>query len=254
MQEDLTHLIALQNLDWEIRTLSMQQQELPARLSEAETQISIARQSLEEELQRVEELKSQQRQLDEDMAMLDEGITRSRQRLMEIKDNFEYKAMLREIAFKEDRKDQKETEILRLMEVLEEHNSLLAAKSQEIERLQKELQGKRVATQVEMDEIGERLQALEAQRSKILGAIPKTLLKKYDFIRQRRNGIAIAEVRQSVCQVCHMNIPPQQFIELQREEEILTCPHCQRIIYWMGPEANGAPPEPMLPEARESAG
>ena len=53
------------------------------------------------------------------MAMLDDGITRSRQRLMEIKDNIEYKAMLKEIAFKEDRKDQKETEILEVLDQIE---------------------------------------------------------------------------------------------------------------------------------------
>jgi predicted nucleic acid-binding Zn-ribbon protein len=33
-----------------------------------------------------------------------------------------------------------------------------------------------------------------------------------------------------------MNILPQQFIDLQKGEEILQCPHCQRILYWPGEE------------------
>jgi predicted nucleic acid-binding Zn-ribbon protein len=64
--------------------------------------------------------------------------------------------------------------------------------------------------------------------------LPAALLKRYEFINQRRNGGAIAEVRQGVCTGCHMNILPQQFIDLQKGEEILQCPHCQRILYWLG--------------------
>ena len=243
MQEDLHRLIALQNLDWDIRTLALHKQDLPAGLREAEEAIAITRQAWEETKQQLEGLQTQQRQLDDDMALLNEGITRSRQRLMEIKDNFEYKAMLREIAFKEDRKDQKDTEILRLMDSLEELRTALQAQEETVARLEREFQGRQAEINSELDDISSKLEDMAAQRQGLLQAIPKALLKKYDFIRERRNGIAIAEVRQGVCQVCHMNIPPQQFIELQRDEEILACPHCQRIIYWLGPESNNKPLE-----------
>ena len=29
-----------------------------------------------------------------------------------------------------------------------------------------------------------------------------------------------------------MNIPPQLYNELQRSEQILCCPNCNRILYW----------------------
>jgi hypothetical protein len=59
------------------------------------------------------------------------------------------------------------------------------------------------------------------------------MFKRYEFIRQRRNGTAIAPVREGVCLGCNMNVLPQQFIDLQKGEEILQCPHCQRILYWL---------------------
>ena len=73
---------------------------------------------------------------------------------------------------------------------------------------------------------------LEEQRKKLRKVVPAQLLKRYEFIRQRRNGTAIAPVYEGVCFGCHMNILPQQFIDLQKGEEILQCPHCQRILYW----------------------
>jgi len=35
-----------------------------------------------------------------------------------------------------------------------------------------------------------------------------------------------------------MNLPPQKFIELQMDQELMTCPHCQRIIYFVPPDEN----------------
>jgi hypothetical protein len=192
-----------------------------------------------EKEQELEEIRKQHRQLESEMSMLDEGITRSRQRLMEIKDNIEYKAMLKEIAFKEDRKDQKETEIIEILEQIETLNSDLVSLTQEVNSRQEVLDKMRAEIQAEIAGQQEKLVELQSQRQEIEKAIPKQLLKKYEFIREKRQGIAIAEVRQGVCQACHMNLPPQKFIELQMDKELMTCPHCQRIIYFTPQEENG---------------
>src|SRR3974390_2182922 len=94
-------------------------QKMPERRRGLESKFAEIKTLAAEKEQELEEIKKQHRQLEAEMAMLDEGITRSRQRLMEIKDNIEYKAMLKEIAFKEDRKDQKETEILEVLDRIE---------------------------------------------------------------------------------------------------------------------------------------
>jgi hypothetical protein len=57
------------------------------------------------------------------------------------------------------------------------------------------------------------------------------LLSKYENIKRRRAGVAIAQVVGSSCSGCHRNIPPQLVITLQRANSIETCPSCHRIIY-----------------------
>jgi hypothetical protein len=239
--EELNQLITLQDLDLEIRTLYQAQEELPGNLQELQVNILGVQTALEEEKLQLEELRKQHRHLESEMAMLDEGISRSRQRLMEIKDNLEYKAMLREIAFKEDRKDQKETEILEMLEMIEERVDSIERRHQQVTLEQQEMEKRQADIQEKMTDLNQQLARLEEGRAKILQGVSPTLLKRYEFIRDRRHGIAITAVRQGVCQACHMNLPPQQFIELQKEESIMTCPHCQRIIYWLGnqtPEEN----------------
>ena len=57
------------------------------------------------------------------------------------------------------------------------------------------------------------------------------LLAKYENIRRRRAGIALAPVVGGTCRGCNRNIPPQLNIVLQRADTIEICPNCQRIIY-----------------------
>ena len=78
---------------------------------------------------------------------------------------------------------------------------------------------------------------LEEKRGSLRKGLPPALLKRYEFIRQRHNGTAICAVREGVCLGCHLNILPQLYIDLQKGEEILQCPNCQRIVYWLGEEA-----------------
>ncbi|NTV57425.1 MAG: hypothetical protein HGA74_09075, partial [Deltaproteobacteria bacterium] len=76
------------------------------------------------------------------------------------------------------------------------------------------------------------LDALQKERSQLCCDFDQGLLKKYVFLRERKGGLAISSVVTGVCQTCHMGIPPQKFNELIRGNDLMTCPHCNRIIYW----------------------
>ena len=83
------------------------------------------------------------------------------------------------------------------------------------------------------------------------------ILKRYEFIRSRIKNPVIVPVDAGICSGCHISIPPQSFIELQKGIQILSCPNCQRLIYWSdhvrpeeAPEgADAAPAEETSPQA-----
>jgi hypothetical protein len=60
-------------------------------------------------------------------------------------------------------------------------------------------------------------------------------LKKYDTLRQHRNGLAVINVVDGVCQGCFMAVPPQRFNMLLKGDEIFACPTCQRLNYYVPP-------------------
>jgi predicted nucleic acid-binding Zn-ribbon protein len=234
---ELSKLIEVQEIDREIQHIQRLLDQLPEDLKATEAELNQLKETRAAHLEKLEDLKAQRRDTETEMAEMEEGIKKSRQRLMEIKSNIEYKAMLKEIAFKEDQRDQRETRILEIMDRLEEENRAVAAKEEEIREQESELARKLTAVETQMTKLRRELAVQEEQRQQLRQGVPAQLLKRYEFIRQRRNGTAVAQVREGVCMGCNMNILPQQFIDLQKGKEILQCPHCRRILFWVDEES-----------------
>ena len=239
MLPELSRLIEVQELDKVIQEVTGELSQLPGELKTEEAALEDLRVQQAAGLQELEDLQKQRRDTEAEIAAMEDGIKKSRGRLMEIKSNIEYKAMLKEIAFKEDQRDQCETRMLQLMELLEERKRLLAEAETLIQERQALLGQRAAEVAAAVKVLGKRLAVLEEQRKGLRKGVPAPLLKRYEFIRQRRNGTAIAPVQDGVCFGCHMNILPQQFIDLQKGEEILQCPHCQRILYWQEEAESG---------------
>ena len=240
MLTELSRLIGLHELDKEIlevdQTLKTLSEELKTRAQEIED-LKVEQSPLLLELQG---LQGQLREMEAEVADLEAGIKASRERLMDINKELELKAMLKEIAFREDQRDQKETRVLELLEQVEARNQVIAEKETALQELQPVYDHRAAEVSAEMAKRKKARALLEKKRVSLRKGIPPQLLKRYEFIRQRRNGTAIAEVQEGVCQGCHMNILPQQFIDLMKGEEILQCPHCLRILYWLGEEEEEA--------------
>jgi uncharacterized protein len=229
---ELSRLIDVQEIDKVIQEVTEGLARLPEELMAGEAALEELKAAHAVRLQELEDIKAQRRDTEMEMAEMEEGIKNSRQRLMEIKSNIEYKAMLKEIAFKEDQRDQRETRILEFMDLLETQNRLIAEQIRQMEEQEAILVQQRQEVAVQVAELQQELAELEEKRKKVRKVVPAALLKRYEFIRQRRNSSAICPVHEGVCLGCHMNILPQQFIDLQKGLEILQCPHCQRILYW----------------------
>jgi predicted nucleic acid-binding Zn-ribbon protein len=174
--------------------------------------------------------------LEQNVADLQARITRSKNRQKDVKTNKEYQAIMKEIEETKKEISGKEESMLELMEKIE-------TLGKDIGELEKELADRKTKIDAEKQQLlsadaefqGE-LQELELRQKKIRDQMPADLIKRSDFLIARQAGIAVASVQNGVCQVCRMNIPPQKFIEVQRDENLHECPHCHRFLYWPGHE------------------
>jgi predicted nucleic acid-binding Zn-ribbon protein len=86
-----------------------------------------------------------------------------------------------------------------------------------------------------MVEVNDKLTEMDRQRDAFLKELPKNLRKRYELLMTRRAGLAIVEAQGGACLGCHMHLPPQMFNSLYVTKEILSCPHCNRLLYVEAP-------------------
>jgi predicted nucleic acid-binding Zn-ribbon protein len=117
-----------------------------------------------------------------------------------------------------------------------EQGEAAAAKLQGLETELARLTGERDAEANELREKIERLsgemERERAARTELMQAVDGELRRKYEMIFSRRGGLAVVEVRGGICLGCRMRVPPQLFNEIQRNEHVILCPSCQRMLFW----------------------
>ena len=70
---------------------------------------------------------------------------------------------------------------------------------------------------------------LRAARLRVIADSDPKLIEQYEKIATRRRPAAV-RIRGTLCLGCRVDIPPQQCIEIQRAERVITCGNCQRIL------------------------
>jgi len=232
VKKQIDLLVKLQEKDRLVEKLQKQISDSPKRLKDLESQLQSLEESFEVHTARIQELMKAQRQYE---AEIEDGIAhmrKSRGRLMSIKNNKEYRALVREIEETEKENAAKEDQIIACLEELEKLNEELGDKENVLASMGENIDKDKKVVEEEVGLMEKELDAVSAERKTLVQAIESPLLANYRRIRTGSGGVALSLVNNATCSECHMSIPPQMYNELQRQDALQHCPHCQRMIYW----------------------
>ena len=237
MLEQLRNLVELQLLEDKKTHLIRDCDETPRRVAEIEKEFQDFEAEYLARKADYDHAKKMHRSLEQGIAELETKIARSKTHMGEVKTNKEYQAILKEIEDVKKEIGQKEDQAIECMESIETLAKDLKRQEKDVGVRRKEMEAERQVLLAESEKLRGRLDNLEILEGKVRERLDPQLLKRCEFLMQKRAGVAVAAVDSGVCQVCHLNIPPQKFIELQRDERIHSCPHCLRFLYWSGHES-----------------
>ena len=236
MKDKLLLLIKIQECDSQLVKLSAKKKILPENIEKLNQEFSLFEEGIKKNKLKYDELKSRHTENESKIKKINEGIVKTKERMLEVKNNKEYQAMLKEIETAESSRGEVETAIISILEELDKL-SILVKKDEEILKQSKnkyEQEKKTIENDlnaVDSDVVNWEQKRIESQKS-----VPGDLLARYERIKKRNKGIGVTSVWKSVCNGCHMNIPPQLYNEVQRSEELFSCPNCNRIIYFQDME------------------
>ena len=209
---------------------------VPKRIKEIETSL----QELTDRVARgtgvVEELEKERRKKEKEIETEKEKVKKFESKLYEVKTNKEYQALLKEIESVKEGNDKTEEEVLVLMEKIEELKKDLEGASAELKKKEAEAAVERKKLNEELRSVDEVVSDLRKTRDALLGLVDSDLKTTYTTLLERRDGLAVVNVKNGVCLGCFMNIPPQLFIEATKNRQVILCPSCNRIFYFIDEE------------------
>jgi len=164
---------------------------------------------------------------------------------MEVKTNKEYQAMQKEIATAEEGVRSQEDRILEQMEEAETLGRELKVAEAALKTQQDEIARERKRLEEEAAALQKQAHDISSTRAAVTKELSAAALRLFEHVSRQRKGLAVAEARDGICTVCHVRLRPQVFNEVRRNESLIQCDSCLRILYFSPtPAPNAGPPQP----------
>ena len=244
MYEQLENLIRLQALDREVQRLTQQLAGIAPQIAETRLHLAAAERALEEGKALVEGARKERRAAEKDLEVQIEKRRKFQEQQSKVKTNKEYQALMGELAALKLEETAAEDRILAQMEQQAEAERLLPGLTAEVGRERLEFQQKEKVLRGTEEKLRAELAVAEGARAGIVATLEPPTIVTYQRILKLR-GSAVAEVRDEFCLGCSTKVTAQNFMEVMRNDRIIHCPHCQRILYYLKPEVRpAAPAEP----------
>ena len=238
MKEQILLLIELQNITVETDKLTARRVDLPHEIHRLNQEREDIERKQKEAEERIETLKADHKAQETTLKDNIEQIKKAKGRLLEVKTNKEYEAILKEIDTLHEKNSAGEDEIIHMLEEIDKARERLKVTESETAGHRSKCENEIRKMETELNSIGSEVEKLQQRRDGIRSKTKENVLRKFDTIKKRKGGRAVVSVWKAVCSGCHMNIPPQMYNELQRNDRLMLCPHCERIIYWENRETD----------------
>jgi predicted nucleic acid-binding Zn-ribbon protein len=232
MFPDLERVIALQRLDSAAHDAQRRLADEPDRAKALDLRLDTARHRLADAKERLAQNQNARRAIEKDVAVHQARLSKFRDQAMAVKTNQEYHAVQKEIGFAQAEIKALEDRILERMIEADELSTTVKRAEGDLAAEQKAVEADRKAMTAESADLKALVGRITSERAAIVAAIDPQVLKIFELVSKRRNGVAVAEARDGICTICHVRLRPQVFNTVRRNEAITQCDSCNRILYF----------------------
>jgi predicted nucleic acid-binding Zn-ribbon protein len=231
MNADLKHLIRLQGIDISIQEIRTRIDAFPAESKALDAKLRSANEELERIKEAIKANQAGRKKLEGEVGAQEQKISKYREQMMSVKTNEEYKTFQREIEHAQTAIRKTEDDIIGLMMELEALQVALKKAESQLKEDQQVVNSERKVLEGESQKDMSSLEGYVRERQEIERSISADLLPRYERVRKARGGLAVAAAREYMCEVCQVRIRPQVFQEIRKNDQIIACDACQRILY-----------------------
>ncbi len=231
MHPDLERLIRLQQIDLDVAAARQSIERFPEQITALDEKLNACREAVSEAEARQSGQKTARMRIEKELAEVEGRLARFKDQLMAVKTNKEFHAVQLEIANGEADKQSHED---RLLEMMIEADELLAATDASratLEEAEEEVAETRQALEGERDRLLAETERKSAERVSLVADLKPSVLALFESVASHRKGLAVSPLRDGRCGACQVRLRPQLANEVRRNDALIRCESCQRILY-----------------------
>ena len=185
--------------------------------------------------ERVRTWQTRQRDLELEIESLSDKMSRSEKRLYggKVTNPKELSDLQAEIASLKRRRQKLEDTLLEAMIKREEAETARDEADAHLKDVESKRETRQADLKAERERLQERLEEIERKRASIVPRMDASTVTTYERVRERKGGQAVAFIRDDVCSVCGVTVPPSLEWKL-RQGELIHCDTCGRILVSVG--------------------
>jgi predicted nucleic acid-binding Zn-ribbon protein len=234
MLPQLARLIRLQEIETEAAASERRIAEGPGEIAALDARLDAARKKVADARQAVADNQTARRALEKDLASAQQRLDKYKDQLMAVKTNDEYHAMQHQIAAARSEVERIEEQVLLNLMDADERATRLKEAEADLRAQEAAVARDRAALEEDIAVARRRLEDAARERSALLPEIDPAALELFHRLLKMRQGIAVAAAADGHCTICHVRLRPQVYNTVMRNESIIQCDSCQRILYYAG--------------------
>lgn len=247
MLADLERLIQLQEIESKAAVAAKAIAEAPGRIAALDALLHDATTALETARHTLAENKTRRGLIDKDLAAVQQRQGKYKDQLMQVKTNEEFRAMQHQIDAAATEVGVQEEKILINMMEADEINATIKKAEAALKAAQAKVGTERGAIEADVKVQQAVVTDCAAARTALIANLnDKGLVDTFARIAKVR-GTAVARAEGERCTVCQVRLRPAVFVNVLKNDQIVQCDSCNRILYFVPPVA--APAAPAAPDA-----
>lgn len=230
---DIAKLYELQKIDVTAQKVRRRLTQLKALLVESDD-LKAARTHAEAVEQEQQQWHSRQQTAELEAQSLAGRIQESEQRLMsgQVRNPKELEALQSSIEALQRQRGTVETNSVEALLKNEELTSQVVTARTQLQSVQQVWSASQTELTEEETKLKRGFLQLKKQRDTLVETLDKPLLQQYEYLRERKGGVAVAAVENGNCTACNVKVPSGMVSTVRSQpDKLVTCPSCGRILY-----------------------
>jgi len=231
MKQYIDQLVELSIVDKEIDAFEPKIAEVKERLNRVLNEKNSVEEAIKKLNEEIQECELKKRKNELHLKELSQKLEDLAKKSAQVKTEKEAKALQLEEEIAKEQINFANEEIARLENScetkIEEKNSL----EERLKEIEERVNKTKEAVDAELKELEEERKKVFEKKQELVSKIPQKILAFYEKIRRWAGNSAVVPVKKQACMGCFMKINDKTYSKVIKGEEIVTCPHCGRILY-----------------------